>query len=107
MNINANTDAGVRVFQPLPDDLSKAEQIDYTIGALIADMRFALLEIAKLREENHAMQQLLDAGKAQQILVSPATPSTGRNTQFKSRIMSAVHPQSNIVQVRSISPGRK
>ena len=76
MNINANTDAGVRVFQPLPDDLSKAEQIDYTIGALVADMRFALLEIAKLREENHAMQQQLDAGKAQQILVSPATPST-------------------------------
>ena len=76
MNINANTAAGVRVFQPLPDDLSKAEQIDYTIGALVTDMRFALLEIAKLREENHAMQQLLDAGKAQQILVSPATPST-------------------------------
>ena len=46
------------------------------IGALVTDMRFALLEIAKLREENHAMQQLLDAGKAQQILVSPATPST-------------------------------
>jgi len=76
MNINANTDAGVRVFQPLPDDLSKAEQIDYTIGALVADMRFALLEVSKLREDNHAMQQLLDAGKAQQILVSPATPST-------------------------------
>jgi len=76
MNINANTDAGVRVFQPLPDDLSKAEQIDHTIGALVADMRFALLEVSKLREDNHAMRQLLDAGKAQQILVSPATPST-------------------------------
>ena len=78
MDINANTDAGVRVFQPLPDDLSKAEQIDYTIGALVADMRFALLEISKLREDNHAMQLLLNAGKAQQILelVSPATPST-------------------------------
>ena len=76
MDINANTDAGVRVFQPLPDNLSRSEQIDYTIGALVTDMRFALLEIAKLREEGHAMQQLLDAGKAQQILVSPATPST-------------------------------
>ena len=76
MDINASTDAGVRVFQPLPDNLSRSEQIDYTIGALVTDMRFALLEIAKLREENHAMQQLLDAGKAQQILVSPATPST-------------------------------
>ena len=76
MNINANTDAGVRVFQPLPDDLSRSEQIDYTIGALVTDMRFALLEISKLREDNHAMQQQLDAGKARQILVSPATPST-------------------------------
>ena len=76
MDINASTDAGVRVFQPLPDNLSRSEQIDYTIGALVADMRFALLEISKLREDNHAMQQLLDAGKAQQILVSPATPST-------------------------------
>ena len=76
MNINASTDAGVRVFQPLPEHLSSKEQIDYTIGALVADMRFALLEISKLREDNHAMQQLLDTGKAQQILVSPATPST-------------------------------
>ena len=79
MNINANTDAGVRVFQPLPDNLSRTGQIDYTIDALVADTRFALLEIAKLREENHAMQQLLDAGKAQQILVSPATPH-GKST---------------------------
>ena len=55
MDINANTDAGVRVFQPLPDNLSRTEQIDYTIDALVADTRFALLEIAKLREENHAM----------------------------------------------------
>ena len=58
MNINANTDAGVRVFQPLPDNLSRSEQIDYTIGALVTDMRFALLEIAKLREEGHTMKQL-------------------------------------------------
>ena len=55
MDINANTDAGVRVFQPLPDNLSRTEQIDYTIDALVADTRFALLEIAKLREDNHAM----------------------------------------------------
>ena len=45
-------------------------------SALVADMRFALLEIAKLCEESHVMRQLLDAGKAQQILVSPTTPST-------------------------------
>ena len=90
MNINANTDAGVRVFQPLPDDLSKAEQIDYTIGALVTDMRFALLEISKLREDKHAMRQLLDAGKAQQILVSPATPSTVNIFTRRARL----HPRS-------------
>ena len=33
--------------------------------------------------------------------------SVSQDTQFKSRIMSAVHPQLNIVQVRSISLGRK
>ena len=64
----------VRVFQPLPDNLSRTEQVDHTIGALVADMRFALLEIAKLREEGHAMRQLREAGKAQQLQVSPATP---------------------------------
>ena len=54
MDINASTDAGVRVFQPLPDNLSSKEQTNYTISALITDMQFALLEIAKLREVNHA-----------------------------------------------------
>ena len=33
--------------------------------------------------------------------------SVSQDTQFKSRIMSAVHPQLNIVQVCSISLGRK
>ena len=66
MNINANTDAGVRVFQPLPDNLSRSEQIDYTIGALVTDMRFALLEIAKLRV-SYACQQASDETPTQEI----------------------------------------
>ena len=44
------------------------------IGALVTDMRFALLEIAKLREEGRTMQQQLDAGKAQQMYRLPNPP---------------------------------